>query len=243
MSEQNQPLDNSFASIWAQRIADLLHERGLTQLQLAQMSGVSRPSISEWLNNRNPREPKITGFKAVADALGVSTDYLLGADECKTPTSEQIHKTTGLSDKAIEELIKLQHSIETKEKGALEKLTVCNFLLERINTTGLFEYLYNYLLGELLFENGDMELGATAIYLKSADGKTAESLTFAEVYSRAYFARVIEEISVIKDTADKTRYEKQKADYKAWRKTDEGKAAERKEFEEMMEMLKEEGKI
>ena len=69
MAKQNQPLGNSSIPIWAQRIADLLRERKMTQLQLAQMSGVSTASISEWLNSRGLREPKITGFKDAADAL------------------------------------------------------------------------------------------------------------------------------------------------------------------------------
>ena len=92
MAKQNQPLGNSSTPIWAQRIANLLRERKMTQLQLAQMSGVSTASISEWLNSRDPREPKITGFKDVADALGVSTDYLLGANECTTPMNEELLK-------------------------------------------------------------------------------------------------------------------------------------------------------
>lgn len=37
MAKQNQPLGNSSIPIWAQRIADLLRERKMTQLQLAQM--------------------------------------------------------------------------------------------------------------------------------------------------------------------------------------------------------------
>ena len=241
--KRNQKADSSSTPIWAERTHKLLTEKGINQQELAKRCDTAPSTISEWIGGSSHREPKITGIKSVADALGVSIDYLLGADECKTPTNEQIHKITGLSDKALDELIKLQHSVEAKEKGAVEKLAACNYLLEALNSTKLFDYLYNYLLAELCFKKGTKELGATDIYLKSADGEIAERLAFADAYSHAYYAMVVEELSLIKSATDKARYEKQKADYKARQKTDEGKAADRKEWEEMMEELEKEGKV
>lgn len=226
MAKQNQLLGNSSTPIWARRIANLLRERKMTQLQLAQMSGVSTASISEWLNSRDPREPKITGFKDVADALGVSTDYLLGANECTTPTNEEIHSMTGLSDKAIKKLRKLQRDIEKNDRSAAEKLAACNYLLERMNSTSFFECLYGYLLAELYFKKGDFELGANTIYSKAPDGSIFEALTIAEGYSHAYLAMIVQELSLMKDTADKAKLPKKKADYIAWEKTDDGEEIE-----------------
>ena len=51
-------------------------EKGLTQPQLAQLVGVSNGMISIWENNIN--EPKASYLKALANALEVSVDTLLG---------------------------------------------------------------------------------------------------------------------------------------------------------------------
>ena len=53
-------------------------EKGLTQPQLAAMIGVSNGMISIWENNVN--EPKASNLKALAAALDVSVDTLLGDD-------------------------------------------------------------------------------------------------------------------------------------------------------------------
>ena len=53
-------------------------EKGLTQPQLAKMVGVSNGMISIWENNVN--EPKASYLKALATALEVSVNVLLGED-------------------------------------------------------------------------------------------------------------------------------------------------------------------
>ena len=57
------------------KIKELRIEKGLTQPDLATLVGVSKGMISIWENNIN--EPKATYIKRLADALGVTTDYLL----------------------------------------------------------------------------------------------------------------------------------------------------------------------
>ena len=60
-------------------IKSLRLEKGFTQPQLAEMVGVSKGMISVWENNIN--EPKASYIKALAQALEVSADYLLGLSE------------------------------------------------------------------------------------------------------------------------------------------------------------------
>ena len=57
-------------------IKSLRLEKGLTQPQLAELVGVSNGMISIWENNIN--EPKASYLKALANALEVSVDTLLG---------------------------------------------------------------------------------------------------------------------------------------------------------------------
>ncbi len=60
-------------------IKSLRLEKGFTQPQLAEMVGVSKGMISVWENNIN--EPKASYIQALAQALEVSADYLLGLSE------------------------------------------------------------------------------------------------------------------------------------------------------------------
>ena len=69
------------------RIKALRTERGLTLEQLAQSTGSSKSYIWE-LENRNPPRPSAEKLSAIATALGVTVDYLLGADEQTLDTAE-----------------------------------------------------------------------------------------------------------------------------------------------------------
>lgn len=226
MGKRNQPPDIFSTPIWATRITNLLEERGMTQLELAKQSGTSPASISDWVGGSSQREPKVRGFKAVADVLEVSTDYLLGADECTTPTNEEIHKLTGLSDKAIKKLRKLQRGVKSNKDSAAKKLAACNYLLEAMDSTDLFESLYSYLLGEFYFSSQGKDLGANFIYAKTPVGEQREKLAFAESYSHVYLSKVLQALSLIKRDADKIKEQKEKENYEEWLKSDEGKAFE-----------------
>jgi transcriptional regulator with XRE-family HTH domain len=226
MGKRNQPPDIFSTPIWATRITNLLEEKGMTQLELAKQSGTSPASISDWVGGSSQREPKVRGFKAVADVLEVSTDYLLGADECTTPTNEEIHKLTGLSDKAIKKLRKLQRGVKRNKDSAAKKLAACNYLLESMDSTDLFESLYSYLLGEFYFSSQGKDLGANFIYAKTPVGEQKEKLAFAESYSHVYLSKVLQALSLIKRDADKIKEQKEKENYEEWLKSDEGKAFE-----------------
>lgn len=226
MGKRNQPPDIFSTPIWATRITNLLEEKGMTQLELAKQSGTSPASISDWVGGSSQREPKVRGFKAVADVLEVSTDYLLGADECTTPTNEEIHKLTGLSDKAIKKLRKLQRGVKSNKDSAAKKLAACNYLLEAMDSTDLFESLYSYLLGEFFFSSQGKDLGANFIYAKTPVGEQKEKLAFAESYSHVYLSKVLQALSLIKRDADKIKEQKEKENYEEWLKSDEGTAFE-----------------
>lgn len=218
--------------ILAERLTNLLEDRDMTQKELAEKSNISTSAISEWSKWENTREPRVGNLLPVAKALGVSMDYLLGADECKTPSNEEIHKITGLSDRAIESLISANHSMGTDNGTAAKRLAACNFLLERMNDTELFESMYRYLLGEFYFSKNKKDLGATILYSKGPRSEETEELSFAENYSHVYFSKVLQELSLLKRTADEVKAEKETADYEKWLKTPEGIAFEQENLEQ-----------
>ena len=63
-------------SIFSERVKELMVEKKITQKELSSLSGVSEPSLCRYLKGQIPRMDVINN---VAKALGVASDYLLGA--------------------------------------------------------------------------------------------------------------------------------------------------------------------
>ena len=61
------------------RIKHLCKQKGITQKQLAELTGITEASISRTVNGG--REPRANSILKLADALGVTTDYLLKEQE------------------------------------------------------------------------------------------------------------------------------------------------------------------
>jgi len=64
---------------FGKKIKDLRTSAGMTLDQLAQATGSSKSYIWE-LENKNPPRPSAEKLSAIATALNVTVDYLLGAD-------------------------------------------------------------------------------------------------------------------------------------------------------------------
>ena len=60
-----------------QRIQDLIKERGISQSELAKAAGISDSTLSRFLTGRTDKLGN-KSISAIADALGVTTDFLLG---------------------------------------------------------------------------------------------------------------------------------------------------------------------
>jgi transcriptional regulator with XRE-family HTH domain len=69
-----------------QRVADTREKAGLTQTELGQKLGVSQRVIANW--ERKPVALRAEQLAALADALGVSADYLLGRPDAKQPAAK-----------------------------------------------------------------------------------------------------------------------------------------------------------
>ena len=65
--------------VFGQRVKDALKSQGLTQKELAKSINVQPSTLCEWLNDNN--EPPMQSIVDIANALNLSTDYLLGIKE------------------------------------------------------------------------------------------------------------------------------------------------------------------
>lgn len=65
------------------RLVKLRKELGLTQEDFAQRIGYTRTAVSAWEIGRN--EPSNSDTIKIANFFGVSTDYLLGKSDVRTP--------------------------------------------------------------------------------------------------------------------------------------------------------------
>lgn len=55
---------------YGEYLKQLLDERGMTQSELAERSGIGKSTIGEWIKGRT-NEPTFSKSKRIADALGV----------------------------------------------------------------------------------------------------------------------------------------------------------------------------
>ena len=65
--------------IFGERVKQVLKEQGITQKHLARALDIQTSTLCEWLNDHN--EPPMQMIVDIANALEVSTDYLLGVKD------------------------------------------------------------------------------------------------------------------------------------------------------------------
>ena len=63
----------------AQRLFRLRNEKGLTQEAAAEIAGISRVALTRYENGQ--RMPKMNIVTSLAEAYGVTVDYLMGREE------------------------------------------------------------------------------------------------------------------------------------------------------------------
>lgn len=97
---------NEVQVIFARRLCECLDEKGMNANKLSEKTGISKSSISGYINGE--QKPNIIQIKKIAEILEVSSDYLLNLSTLKSTNEDfkKVHKLTGLTDEAIMELKK-----------------------------------------------------------------------------------------------------------------------------------------
>lgn len=79
-----------------EKIREIRLARKMSQVELAKTLGVTKQSVSNWENDNI--QPSIEMLVKIADALSVSTDYLLCREE------RRVIDATGLSEDAVQHI-------------------------------------------------------------------------------------------------------------------------------------------
>lgn len=136
-------MDNN-NKIIGKRITAALSLKGKKQKELANYLQVKPNVISYFCNS--DRIPNIEQLKKIAEYLSVSSDYLIGLSENPTiePDIQTACKVTGLSEKAINTIIKLQSEGMGFGGNESDLFCSCKTALDLFITS---DYAFSLLLG------------------------------------------------------------------------------------------------
>lgn len=103
---------------FGERIKELRTKKGLTLDQLAQETGSSKSYIWE-LENKNPPRPSAEKLSAIASVLGVTVDYLFGADAQTLGEAEDtafFRQYSGLPVETRQQIREMARILDTKNR-------------------------------------------------------------------------------------------------------------------------------
>lgn len=137
MARQKEPTWVTENKPFPKALRELMNETNTTQPMLADSIGVTRQTISLYCTGQST--PDIEVFTKIAEYFDVSFDYLLGKSEAKKRENINIHERTGLSDNAINNIMKYKEPflpVQTNQYGFipalnkfLENSEFCEFLI------------------------------------------------------------------------------------------------------------------
>lgn len=111
---------------FAQRIKEIRNLKGMSQQQLADKLHVSKSLVSHWENSN--RTPPMSGLVEVAEALGVSVNYLIGDSD------EAYEYDSSMSEiaKTIIDRPELRMLFNASLNAKRDDILMCVTLLERL---------------------------------------------------------------------------------------------------------------
>ncbi len=101
------------------RLRKTREEKGMSQAQLAGKSDLQPSAISHFEAGR--RAPSFDNLRALADALGISTDYLLGREQragFAGPVADKLFRRAGeMTSRDLEILAEFAEALAKKNRG------------------------------------------------------------------------------------------------------------------------------
>lgn len=103
------------------RLRNLRNEKDLTQQDLADFLGITRPAYTAYESGR--RQPDNETLSKLADFFGVSVDYLLGRTNIRTPieTIAAHHDGEDWTEEELEDIEKFKEFIRMRREQEQNK--------------------------------------------------------------------------------------------------------------------------
>lgn len=106
------------ANLFGERLIAAREKRGLSQTDLAKLAGLQPAAIGHF--ERDRRKPSFANVRALAKALNVASDYLLGRSASMEGATTAFRGENNLSH-ADREHIQMMIDLMNKRKGATEE--------------------------------------------------------------------------------------------------------------------------
>ena len=84
--------------MFKENLKTLMEQRGITQAELSKMTGIGKPSISQYLSGKNVPSPK--NLKIIADALKSPVDFFTLATKKVNPPKPVTLKNVSIEEAA-----------------------------------------------------------------------------------------------------------------------------------------------
>lgn len=136
------------------RLRQLRMENGLNLTQAAKKIGCSRKTYTHWETGKPSgaddiySAPSLEYIIQIADAYGVSVDYLLGRVNAKNPDNYPVSMETGLTDEAIAGLQEIRKHDENEADVGLHNIPcmdLLNFMIKTDYMTRTLVHLRNFI--------------------------------------------------------------------------------------------------
>lgn len=103
-SRRSTPAHEAEKSVFATNLRECMERKGVTQTALANMIGMQRQTVSLYMNGQSSPNAEI--LTDIANALGVSADYLLGLSVVPIVDADltAAHEYTGLTPAALQSI-------------------------------------------------------------------------------------------------------------------------------------------
>lgn len=163
-----------------ERIDDLMKEKGITNAQLAAEIGTEPGNLSKIRNGTN-NNPKSELIVKLAKFFDVTSDYILGLENCKTHVAADIGNVTGLSDEAIH-ILKRMNKPDTDNAGDSVLLYCLNKIIENFELRNFLQEVDQYTWAECV--KSDCE----TIMLKDFIKENNLNISLAEIKARGKHA-------------------------------------------------------
>lgn len=103
-----------------ERYCEIRNQKGLKDADVARLSGVTKSTFSDW--KKGLYQPKREKLIKIADALGVSLEYLMNGEDVEwDPAGQKIDYTISLSEEE-QEILTAYRSADEVQKEMIKRL-------------------------------------------------------------------------------------------------------------------------